>query len=166
MSQSVIPLSLDRHAPVTEYQPFIHRATPHLTWTRLRSDLPEVDERCFGNLAHSASRILTEKRYSYRHSHFLPLHPALQQSFTAARTLPYHPSLKASGGKPPRKFPYILMENGEGWPLVVLHHTVRDEVGPLTNQVLQRKISVFGTLLEPRSFSAPQLSSSELLRFL
>jgi hypothetical protein len=57
--------------------------------TRLRSDLPEVDERCFGNLAHSASRILTEKRYSYRHSHFLPLHPALRQNFTATRTLPY-----------------------------------------------------------------------------
>src|SRR5947209_1595894 len=29
-------------------------------------------------------------RYSFRHSHFSPLHQSLQSGFSATRTLPYH----------------------------------------------------------------------------
>ena len=88
-------MGFNRHFPVTEYQPFLHRATPD--WPRLRSDLPEVDERCFGNLAHSAWKILTSKRYSYRHSHFCPLQPFLQSDLHCKQNAPLPPSAKGGG---------------------------------------------------------------------
>ena len=56
----------------------------------LGPDLPWADEPSPGNLRFSAGEILTHLfAYSYRHSHFYPLHPALQLNFDANRTLPY-----------------------------------------------------------------------------
>ena len=64
-------------------------------------------------------------RYSCRHSHFLPLQPSFQSTFSATGTLPYH-----------------MME-------VTLHH-----------------IRSVGGVLSPVSLSAPDHSTSELLRTL
>ena len=60
----------------------------------LRSDLPEDDERCFGNLAHSAMVILTPQRYSYRHSHSRPLQSPLQGNLHCCRDAPLPHALR------------------------------------------------------------------------
>ncbi|ABZ84886.1 hypothetical protein HM1_3126 [Heliomicrobium modesticaldum Ice1] len=56
----------------------------------LGPDLPWADEPSPGNLRLAAGRILTCLfAYSYRHSHFLALHPAFRLNFYAQGTLPY-----------------------------------------------------------------------------
>ena len=56
----------------------------------LGPDLLWADEPSPENLRFSAGRILTCLfAYSYRHSHFLPLHSSLRYCFYAIRTLPY-----------------------------------------------------------------------------
>ena len=56
----------------------------------LGSDLPRGDERCPGNLRLSVLKVSHFSfRYSYRHSHFLPVHDSLRYRFVQVRTLPY-----------------------------------------------------------------------------
>ena len=62
----------------------------------LGPDLPWADEPSPGNLRFSAGRILTCLIvYSYRHSHFQPLHCSFRYSFAAVGTLPYRSHLRA-----------------------------------------------------------------------
>ena len=85
--------SLRRTAPVQEFQPVLHRLC---SLPRLRSRLTLRrrsllrNPRAFGGLdSHQPFR------YSYQHSHFLPLHGSLRYRFSVIRTLPY-PDCKQS----------------------------------------------------------------------
>ena len=79
-SPFVTPLGLNQHTLSTGISTCDTSSYPRKSGTRLRSDSPEADERCFGNLAHSAWRIRTSKRYSCRHSHFYSLQSPLQDN--------------------------------------------------------------------------------------
>ena len=88
-SHTVTPLSLNQHIFGTGISTSYTSSYSRKSGTRLSSDLPEDDERCFGNLAHSVKRfslsnathagILTSVRST----------PVSTVCFTANRTLPY-----------------------------------------------------------------------------
>ena len=85
--------SLNQTLPVQEFQPVVHRLC---FLPRLRSRLTLRrrsllrNPRAFGGLdSHQPFR------YSYQHSHFLPLHGSLRYRFSVIRTLPY-PDCKQS----------------------------------------------------------------------
>ena len=79
--------SLKRLVPVQEYQPVVHRLRllprlrPRLTLRR-RSLLR--NPWAFGGMDSHHSF-----RYSYRHSHFSPVHSSFRYCFNPMRTLPY-----------------------------------------------------------------------------
>ena len=71
--------------------------SPTLLSLGLGPDLPWADEPSPGTLRLPAGRILTcLLAYLYRHSRFCTLQPPFRLTFSAYRTLPYHP-----GGRKP-----------------------------------------------------------------
>ena len=66
------------------YSPFLNRGTP------LGPTNPPLTYIAEETLGFRRQAFSAWSRYSYRHSHFYPLHHALQHSFTADKTLPYH----------------------------------------------------------------------------
>ena len=92
-SHSVIPLSLNRHVPVTEFQPFLHRATPACAGLALDPTYPKST-----NVASETLRI--------RHEGFSPSNATYTGILTSCRsTLPYgraSPQQERSPTNPPK----------------------------------------------------------------
>ena len=90
---SCVAPSLDRLDPVQEFQPVVHRLRfPPRLRSRLTLSRRSLlrNPRAFGGLdSHQPFR------YSYQHSHFLPLHGSFRYRFSVIRTLPY-PDCKQS----------------------------------------------------------------------
>ena len=86
-------LTANEITKVQEYKPVIHPLRQ--SGLGLGSTHPTLTNITWETLDIRRSRFSLESRYSYRHSHSISLHLALQLGFTAILTLPYH-SPKAS----------------------------------------------------------------------
>jgi hypothetical protein len=74
---------------VVESQRLVHRVTPHYQETPLGPTNPPLIYIAEESLGIRRFCFSQNSRYSYRHSHFCPLHQTLRFRFTANKTLPY-----------------------------------------------------------------------------
>jgi len=66
----------------------------HYTKFTLGPTNPSLTNIKMETLGFRRSGFSPDSRYSYRHSHLMPLQTGSHQSFTAASTLPYQPILR------------------------------------------------------------------------
>ena len=83
-------LRCKRSLVVPEYQPDVHRLRHNVLG--LGPTNPEWTSLPQETLGFRRVGFSPTFRYSCRHSHSCPLQPSFRSTFTAGRTLPYHPS--------------------------------------------------------------------------